>query len=155
MYLPWRSDALRIFKKLDYLNLHILLRLVSLRIRGNMRIVYWMDYVVSSPGAQGIGGFLCPEMLKIIVWSKKVPRKFGYSELFCYLCTVNKTKEIIDMKQSEFVRRLKKAGCTFKRQGARHEIWILPNGDEFPVPRHGSKEISPKVFNSVKDLLGL
>lgn len=65
------------------------------------------------------------------------------------------TKEIFDMKKKEFVKRLKKAGCTFERQGARHEIWILPNGEKFPVPRHGSKEISSGVFNSVKDLLGL
>ena len=107
------------------------------------------------PRCLGHRGFFIPEMLKITHWNKKVPKIFGGLALFCYLCIVNKTKEILPMKKSEFVRRLKKAGCTFKRQGSRHEIWILPNGDEFPVPRHGSKEISPKIFNSVKDLLGL
>ena len=96
-----------------------------------------------------------PSNVKNHTLEQKSSENIWWLAVFCYLCIVNKTKEILPMKKSEFVRRLKKAGCTFKRQGSRHEIWILPNGDEFPVPRHGSKEISPKIFNSVKDLLGL
>ena len=100
-------------------------------------------------------GSFCLQMLKMTVWSKKVPFLFGSLEHFCYLCIVKRQRDHFFMKKKEFVKRLKKAGCTFERQGARHEIWILPNGEKFPVPRHGSKEISSGIFNSVKDLLGL
>ena len=81
---------------------------------------------------------------------------FGSLKLFCYLCTVNKTKEISQtMKQNELTRRLKEVGCTFYRHGSRHDIWLKPDGKQIQVPRHGSKEVSPKLLNSFKDLLGL
>ena len=100
-------------------------------------------------------GFFCLQMLKMTVWSKKSSTFIWWFGTFLLPLHRQMTKEIFDMKKKEFVKRLKKAGCTFERQGARHEIWILPNGEKFAVPRHGSKEISSGIFNSVKDLLGL
>lgn len=39
------------------------------------------------------------------------------------------------MKYSEIKRKLKRAGCYCKREGANHEIWYSPATDRmFPVP---------------------
>ncbi len=56
---------------------------------------------------------------------------------------------------SEFVKRLRKAGCTFHRHGSGHDIWILPDGTKFSVPRHKSQEVSQGLLDSQKELLGL
>lgn len=37
-------------------------------------------------------------MLKITLCSKKVTKIFGSLQLFCYLCTVNKTKEFYEVQ---------------------------------------------------------
>lgn len=107
------------------------------------------------PGAVMASGFFLSSNVKNDSLEQKSSIFIWWFGTFLLPLHRQMTKEIFDMKKKEFVKRLKKAGCTFERQGARHEIWILPNGEKFPVPRHGSKEISSGVFNSVKDLLGL
>jgi predicted RNA binding protein YcfA (HicA-like mRNA interferase family) len=76
----------------------------------------------------------------------------------CYLCNVDKTKELFNiMTHNELIRRLKRAGCTLVRHGTRHDIWFSPiTGKTAPVPRHGRKEIPPGTLKSIeKELLGL
>jgi predicted RNA binding protein YcfA (HicA-like mRNA interferase family) len=53
------------------------------------------------------------------------------------------------MKTSELMKKLKKAGCYFVRQGAgSHEIWYSPVSDDyFVVANHGAKEV-PKGTES-------
>lgn len=115
-----------------------------------------------SPGAEGIGGFLCPEMLKITLCSKKVTKIFGSLQLFCYLCIVKMTKEFFNtvsftMRFSELTKRLSKAGCYVTRHGARHDLWFSPiTGLEKAVPRHGSQEVKTGLLKAIeKELLGL
>jgi len=47
------------------------------------------------------------------------------------------------MKTSELMKKLKKEGCFFVRQGAgRHEIWYSPiTENNFVLANHGSKEV--------------
>ncbi|MDY3215864.1 MAG: type II toxin-antitoxin system HicA family toxin [Sodaliphilus sp.] len=61
------------------------------------------------------------------------------------------------MKYSELFKRLKRAGCSIVRHGARHDIWYSPiTVKQLPVPRHGSKEIPPGTLKNIeKELLGL
>lgn len=94
-------------------------------------------------------------MLKITLCNKKVTKIFGSLQLFCYLCTVIKTKS--SMKYNELTRRLTKAGCFVVRNGADHDIWFSPiTGKQRPVPRHGSQEVSKGLLRKLeKDLLGL
>ncbi len=76
----------------------------------------------------------------------------------CYICNVDKTKELFYiMTHNELIRRLKRAGCTLFRHGTRHDIWYSPITDKYwPVPRHGRKEIPPGTLKSIlKELLGL
>ncbi|AFL73091.1 YcfA-like protein [Thiocystis violascens DSM 198] len=41
------------------------------------------------------------------------------------------------MKRGDFVRELIAAGCSLKRHGSRHDIYVNPaNGMQAPVPRH-------------------
>jgi predicted RNA binding protein YcfA (HicA-like mRNA interferase family) len=46
------------------------------------------------------------------------------------------------MKQKELRRLLRAHGCRFLREGGRHEIWINPQGERFPVPRGTVKQKS-------------
>lgn len=67
-------------------------------------------------------------------------------------------KEVIYiMKTSQFVNRLKTAGCRLVRHGGGHDIWFSPiTGKQRAVPRHGSKEVGNRLLKTLeKDLLGL
>ena len=40
--------------------------------------------------------------------------------------------------------------------GHKHDIWVNnKTGKEFPVPRHGTKEVPPGTLNSIKQDAGL
>jgi predicted RNA binding protein YcfA (HicA-like mRNA interferase family) len=46
------------------------------------------------------------------------------------------------VKYSELEKKLKKAGCSFYRNGKRHPIWFRPiTGKYFELSRHGSEEV--------------
>ena len=57
------------------------------------------------------------------------------------------------MKQSEFVRWLKKQGATFE-EGTRH-LKIFLNGRQTIIPRHPSKEIKKGLIEGIKKQLGI
>ena len=59
-------------------------------------------------------------------------------------------------KVSEIVKKIKKTECYKVREGSNHEIWYCPStGEEFPVPRHYAKELSPGTANSILRKAGL
>lgn len=57
------------------------------------------------------------------------------------------------MKQSEFVRWLKKQGATFE-EGTKH-LKIYLNGKQSHVPRHKTEELKPGLIEGIKKQLGL
>lgn len=60
------------------------------------------------------------------------------------------------MKVSELTKILKKNGCFIVRRGSRHDIWKSTiTGNEFPVPRHPSKEIPTGTLNNILKAAGL
>ncbi len=60
------------------------------------------------------------------------------------------------MKYSEIERKLKKAGCYIKRQGARHPIWYSPiTGRSFPVSNHKSQEAKTGTVKSISEQSGV
>lgn len=60
------------------------------------------------------------------------------------------------MKQSELVKRLKKAGCFLKREGSNHQIWVSPiTGKTFTIPRHGSQELPVGTAENIMKDAGL
>ena len=92
------------------------------------------------------------------IGNKKVTEMLGKTQQMCYLCIVRKDKEIfVNMKNSEFVKRLKAAGCSIVRHGGSHDIWESPiTGNQKPVSRHGSKEMPTGTLKTLeKELLGL
>lgn len=41
------------------------------------------------------------------------------------------------MKRGELIRHLRKCGCAFSREGAKHTMFVNPKiGEEVAVPRH-------------------
>ncbi len=61
------------------------------------------------------------------------------------------------MKTSQLVRQLNRAGCFVVRHGGNHDVWYSPvTGLKCPVPRHGSREVAQKTYDSILErLLGL
>lgn len=60
------------------------------------------------------------------------------------------------MKASELKRRLRKAGCYKKVEGANHELWYSPaTGKSFPVSRHDAKEIASGTADRILKDAGL
>ncbi|MGR9108628.1 MAG: type II toxin-antitoxin system HicA family toxin [Gammaproteobacteria bacterium] len=58
------------------------------------------------------------------------------------------------MKLASFIRELLDAGCTLKRHGNRHDIYVNPrNGKEAPVPRHA--EIKDSLCALIRKQLGI
>lgn len=57
------------------------------------------------------------------------------------------------MKQSEFVKWLKKQGATFK-EGSKH-VKIYLNGRQSHLPRHKTIDLKPGLVEAVKKQLGL
>ena len=59
------------------------------------------------------------------------------------------------MKYSELLKILLKHGCKLHHYGNRHDIWTNRDGKQFPVPRHGAKEISTPTLNSILKQAGI
>lgn len=59
------------------------------------------------------------------------------------------------MTYGELEKELKKAKCKIFRQGARHTLWIAPNGKVFPVSRHKTQEVPAGTLKSIKRDAGL
>lgn len=61
------------------------------------------------------------------------------------------------MKTNELLKKLKKAGCYFVRQGAgSHEIWYSPITDShFVVANHGAKEVPKGTENNILKQAGV
>lgn len=61
------------------------------------------------------------------------------------------------MKTSELIKKLKKAGCYFVREGAgSHEIWFSPiTQKHFVIANHGSKEIPNGTEKAILKQAGL
>lgn len=57
------------------------------------------------------------------------------------------------MKQSEFVRWLRRQGATFK-DGTKH-LKVTLNGRQTVIPRHPSAEISKGLLEAIKKQLNL
>lgn len=52
---------------------------------------------------------------------------------------------------SEVMKKIKKAGCTFKRQGeGSAEMWVNQEGEDFPLHPHGSKEVKSGMYHAIK-----
>ena len=54
------------------------------------------------------------------------------------------------MKISELIKIVSKAGCRFLRSGGRHDIWVNPKGEKFPIPRHQSEEVPKGLEKAAK-----
>ncbi|MDD6140912.1 MAG: type II toxin-antitoxin system HicA family toxin [Candidatus Limisoma sp.] len=59
------------------------------------------------------------------------------------------------MKISELIKIVSKAGCRFLRSGGRHDIWINPQGEKFPLPRHQSEEVPKGLEKAAKKWAGV
>ena len=60
------------------------------------------------------------------------------------------------MKISELKKLLKKNGCKQIRDGDNHEIWYSPiTKQQFPVPRHNSKELPTGTEKIIMKQAGL
>lgn len=57
------------------------------------------------------------------------------------------------MKQSEFVKWLKKQGATFE-DGTKH-LKVFLNGEKIILPRHPAKELKQPLVDDVKKALKL
>jgi predicted RNA binding protein YcfA (HicA-like mRNA interferase family) len=60
-----------------------------------------------------------------------------------YVLLYQLIKEVDELKTSELIRKLRKAGCTLVNHKTRHDEWFSPITQRgFMVPRHGGKEIA-------------
>ncbi len=58
------------------------------------------------------------------------------------------------MKRQQLIQELEQKGCTFKRHGKRHDIYLNPaNGRTAPVPRHS--EIKETLCRLIRRQLGI
>ncbi|MDR0424881.1 MAG: type II toxin-antitoxin system HicA family toxin [Clostridiales Family XIII bacterium] len=65
-------------------------------------------------------------------------------------------KEDDAVKASELTKLARKHGCSIKRHGAEHDIWINPKtGNTARIPRHQSKEVAAGTAQNIMRDLGL
>ncbi len=58
------------------------------------------------------------------------------------------------MKRTQFIRELVRAGCSLKRHGKKHDIYINPqNGKRSPIPRHS--ELRDTLCELIRKQLGI
>jgi len=58
------------------------------------------------------------------------------------------------LKRKEFIRYLRKNGCSLYRHGKRHDIYINEsNGKKAPIPRHS--ELKNSLCDLIKNQLGI
>jgi predicted RNA binding protein YcfA (HicA-like mRNA interferase family) len=63
---------------------------------------------------------------------------------------------IFEMKISEAIRKLNKAGCYFLEHGTNHDWWYSPITEKrFQVPRHQTQELTPKTKKSIEFYSGV
>ena len=56
------------------------------------------------------------------------------------------------MKRNALLKHLRKHGCTLKRQGSSHSLWLNPNtGEVEAVPRHTEipNRLAHKIFRGL------
>lgn len=59
------------------------------------------------------------------------------------------------MKYSEFLKKVRKSGWSFLKQGkGSHEVWIK-DGKTVSIPNHGSKEMPTGLERSLTKEMGL
>jgi len=60
------------------------------------------------------------------------------------------------MTTAELLKLLKKNGCTFVRNGGRHDIYFSPiTGKQFPVGRHNKEEVPNGTLQNILKCSGL
>ena len=60
------------------------------------------------------------------------------------------------MTTTELLKLLKKNGCTFIRNGGRHDIYFSPiTGKQFPVGRHNKEEVPNGTLQNIFKCAGL
>lgn len=60
------------------------------------------------------------------------------------------------MTYSELIKKLKKKGCYIIRHGSNHDIWFSPiTQEEFPLPRHSSKEVPTGTCKNIIKASGI
>ena len=60
------------------------------------------------------------------------------------------------MTTAELLKLLKKNGCTFVRNGGRHDIYFSPiTGKQFPVGRHSKGEVPNGTLQNILKCAGL
>lgn len=60
------------------------------------------------------------------------------------------------MTTAELLKLLKKNGCTFIRNGGRHDIYFSPiTGKQFPVGRHNKEEVPHGTLQNILKCAGL
>ena len=60
------------------------------------------------------------------------------------------------MTTAELLKLLKKNGCTFVRNGGRHDIYFSPiTGKQFPVGRHNKEEVPHVTLQNILKCSGL
>ena len=60
------------------------------------------------------------------------------------------------MTTAELLKLLKKTGCTFVRNGGRHDIYFSPiTGKQFPVGRHNKEEVPNGTLQNILNCAGL
>ena len=60
------------------------------------------------------------------------------------------------MTTAELLKLLKKNGCTFVRNGGRHDIYFSPiTGKQFPVGRHNKEEVPNVTLQNILKYAGL
>jgi len=60
------------------------------------------------------------------------------------------------MTTAELLKLLKKNGCTFIRNGGRHDIYFSPiTGKQFPVGRHNKEEVPNGTLQNIFKCAGL
>ena len=62
----------------------------------------------------------------------------------------------MEMKTSEALRKLSKAGCYFVEHGKEHDCWFSPiTKKRFRVPRHPSQELATGTKGSIEKISGV
>lgn len=61
-----------------------------------------------------------------------------------------KQVERYEVKYSELIKKLKKAGCTLMKHGTNHDEWYSPiTGKKIRVPRHQGKDAKKGIAEAI------
>lgn len=97
------------------------------------------------------------KVLKTGFATKKLQLYLESCNIFVTFAPSLRQRVLLYMTHNDLFKRLKRAGCSIIRHGARHDIWYSPvTGKSRPMPRHGAKEVPTGLLKSIeKELLGL